>query len=134
MDNLSLIGDDDGQYTIRGIPNPSKVQCYCISTIQFLFSIPEIRKAILDYNDCESIETLHSKIEMDQKTHQQLILQTEQKNNAPLHFDTNSIICSLKEIFKELRLSSRSFKSIHWLDETYNNPINELYSCMYKIA
>jgi hypothetical protein len=39
----------EGLVSIYGMPNPTDVNCYCNSTVQLLFSLPEIRVAILSY-------------------------------------------------------------------------------------
>ena len=105
----SIPDDDDDFFTIKGIPNPTKKQCYCISTIQFLFAIPELRSMIKNYS-CDGLN-------LDQKI---------EENSTEI--DRKSVICALKMVFEQLSLQYGEFKEENWImNKSDKYPIDKKY-------
>jgi ubiquitin C-terminal hydrolase len=88
-------GDDI--ITTRGIKNPG-VGCYCSSVVQMLYSIPEIRNRILEYDDCTSIN--------------KIMVNNSNKKSGIDKFNPKYIICELKAIFSELNKNTTTFENV----------------------
>ena len=104
-------------FTTKGIinENPS-VSCYCISTIQMLYSIPEIRNAVLNYN-CSGLTldetTINSITDVSIKTSINAKYKEKAKVNEVV--DGKMVFCALNKIFEQLNSSTSTFDK---LDQT----------------
>ena len=85
--------------TTLGIDNPN-MWCYATSSIQFLFSIPQLRQAILKY-DCDKSFQLPADITAIDTLTQDKINDSE-------------ILCALQLAFKELDKSTTKFTKENW--------------------
>ena len=85
--------------TTLGIDNPN-MWCYATSGIQFLFSIPQLRQAILKY-DCDKSFQLPADI-------------TAIDNLTQDKINNSGILCALQLAFKELDKSTTKFTKENW--------------------
>ena len=85
--------------TTLGIDNPN-MWCYATSSIQFLFSIPQLRQAILEY-DCDKSFQLPADI-------------TAIDNLTQDKINNSGILCALQLAFKELDKSTTKFTKENW--------------------
>ena len=129
-------GDDI--LTTKGIVNPN-VNCYCISTIQMLYSIPQIRKALLEYvcsfdlseNDIKNVG--NSSIKDTMKAKLNSLRQTDKKAKAADTLDGESIICGIKKVFEQLNASTSTFDQLNdksatdILNSEGKTPVSDVY-------
>jgi len=107
----------------RGIENKGAFSCYCISAVQLLFSIIEVREEILKY-DCSkiTIDDLNSTLESIQN---EIDSKIPEKNSKEIITYTNKdkIFCALQHIFNELNMGLTNFNEFNSytpaMDNTY---------------
>ena len=109
--NIKITEEDLQKLSGRGIPNPGGFRCYANSTIQLLFSIPEIRISILNYNSTTVLNKTYIN---------SLIINTYTENKQQEEKKQILILLSLKNIFQELNKDTVTFNNLN----LNNNPIN----------
>ena len=102
--------------TTLGIQNPN-TWCYSVSAIQFMFSIPAMRDAILKYT-CEPAFKFPTSID-----------EIEQITTV----DNNGVLCALKMIFEELNKSITSFTDKDYESKFINQNVSNNLPVAYLI-
>ena len=97
-----LIADpvSSNQVSVRGMINP-KNYCFCISSIQLLFSIPEIRTIMKAYGKSNCNDKIFAEI-------------YEQADNPAItEVNNNGILCALFHLFEELGENMTLFSKLY---------------------
>lgn len=97
------------QVSTRGIENQNNA-CFCISVIQFLFSIPQIRTAIKSHG-CKS-EVL-----------QQILTQIHDPNEDITAVNHDGVICALFNLFEELEKDINTFSTVTQSELNNSTPV-----------
>jgi hypothetical protein len=100
--------------TVLGIKKSQSANCYCTSTVQMLYSIPEVRKAVLGY-ECENI-----KFTDDDKHPNKEITTIDDSVNE-------KVVCALKKSFEELSKKTGTFGQVASQVSSSSTPIDDTY-------
>jgi hypothetical protein len=133
--NTKLAGGYD-LATTRGILNVNPgVSCYCISTMQLLYSIPEIRDAILAY-DCEGLTLDETTIQAitDKSIQDSINSKYKEKAKVGEVIDGRMVFCAMKKLFEQLNSSTTTFDKLNETNAQTilnttgkKNPIQNIY-------
>lgn len=99
--------------TTKGIDNNNN-NCFCISTIQMLYSIPEIRNAFLSYK-CDDITIDESTLNgiTEEQISQSIEAKYKNKDEVSDVVDTKMILCTIKKIIELLNEKTSTFEQLN---------------------
>jgi len=107
-----------------GIQNPAKVNCYCVSVAQMLFSLPEVRDAVESYECTIEKEKLTeeavSKITVEDVRKQ--VSQSGRESVDPM------FLCVLKQLFRALQARVTSLANPVSLDTAGAHGLSDIYT------
>jgi len=108
-----------------GIKNPAKVNCYCVSVVQMLFSLPEVRDAVESY-ECTTIKEDDLTEEAVGKITTAKVL--DQVTKSGRESVDPMFLCVLQQLFRSLQAKVTSLTNPVSLDTEGTYGLSDVYT------